>query len=152
MFPGPFLVAASNGGHSPYSEFPNYPRPQLPASHSNSSQRLNRSSPLTHALAGSFNSTDWLTDSELLYDWLFTTDRFVLAPTLWDSRPENAFLQLNRCRNSPYVTSSLTRRWVCLLWTCLAFRQMYVSHILHVIENSSFCTVHKASVSPGFAK
>jgi hypothetical protein len=27
------------------------------------------------------------------------------------------------------VTSSLTRRWVCLLWTCLAFRQMYISHV-----------------------
>jgi hypothetical protein len=33
---------------------------------------------------------------------------------LWDSRPE--FFQRNLCDNSPYVTSSLTRRWVCLLW------------------------------------
>jgi hypothetical protein len=28
----------------------------------------------------------------------------------WDSRPE--FFQLNTCGNSPYVTSSVTRRWV----------------------------------------
>jgi hypothetical protein len=43
------FVAASNGGSSPSSEFPKCPRPQLPAPHSNSSQRLNRSSPLTHS-------------------------------------------------------------------------------------------------------
>jgi hypothetical protein len=26
------------------------------------------------------------------------------------------------------------RRWVCLLWICLAFRQVYVSHIQRVLE------------------
>jgi hypothetical protein len=31
-------------------------------------------------------------------------------------------------------------------WPC----QVYVSHIQHVIDNSSFCTTHKSSVSPGF--
>jgi hypothetical protein len=30
---------------------------------------------------------------------------------------------LNSSGNSPYVKSSLTRRWVCLLWIRLAFRQ-----------------------------
>jgi hypothetical protein len=30
--------------------------------------------------------------------------------------------------------------------------QVYVSHIWHVIENSSLCTIYKSSVSPGFAK
>jgi hypothetical protein len=44
------LVAASNGGRSPSSEFPNFPLPQLPASNSNNAQRLNCSSPLTHWL------------------------------------------------------------------------------------------------------
>jgi hypothetical protein len=39
------------------------------------------------------------------------------------------FFQLNSCGNSPYVTSCLTRRWVCLLWMCLAFRQVYTSHM-----------------------
>jgi hypothetical protein len=44
------------------------------------------------------------------------------------------FLQLYHCGHSLYVTSSLTRKWVCLLWTCLAFRQMYISFIWHLIE------------------
>jgi hypothetical protein len=44
------LVAASNGGHSLSSGFPNYPRPQLPASNSNSSQRLNYSGSLTNSV------------------------------------------------------------------------------------------------------
>jgi hypothetical protein len=39
--------AASNGGRSHSSGLPKYPRPHLPASN-NSSQGLNRSSPLTH--------------------------------------------------------------------------------------------------------
>jgi hypothetical protein len=39
-------VAASNSGRSPSSVFPNCPQPQLPASNSNTSQRLNSSSPL----------------------------------------------------------------------------------------------------------
>jgi hypothetical protein len=52
----------------------------------------------------------------------------------WDPRPEIIF-QLNSCGNSPYVATSLRRRWVCLLWICLAFRQVYISHIQHVIEN-----------------
>jgi hypothetical protein len=46
------LIAASKGGPSPYSAFPNCPRPQLPASHSNNSQQLNPSRYLT----------DWLTN------------------------------------------------------------------------------------------
>jgi hypothetical protein len=43
-------VATSNGGRSPSFRFPDHPRPQLPASHSNSS-RLNFSSSLTHSLS-----------------------------------------------------------------------------------------------------
>jgi hypothetical protein len=57
---------------------------------------------------------------------------------------------VNPCGNSSYITSSLTRRWVCLLWICLAFRQVYISHIYYVIEkNSYFCTTHKSSVNTG---
>jgi hypothetical protein len=44
------------------------------------------------------------------------------------------------------------RRWVCLLWICLTFHQVYISHILHVMKNSCFCTTHKSSVSTGFAE
>jgi hypothetical protein len=46
-------VAASNGGRSPSSGSQNYSRPQLPASHSNSSWELNLSSSLTHWLTNS---------------------------------------------------------------------------------------------------
>jgi hypothetical protein len=36
----------------------------------------------------------WLeseSESELLYDWRFTVNQFVLAPTPWDSRPVITF-------------------------------------------------------------
>jgi hypothetical protein len=47
VFTNRYYVAATNGGRSPCSGFPNCPRPQLPASHSNSSQQLNPSGYLT---------------------------------------------------------------------------------------------------------
>jgi hypothetical protein len=40
------------------------------------------------------------------------------APSGYDHR---FFLQLNPCGHRPYVTYSLTRGWVCLLWICFAF-------------------------------
>jgi hypothetical protein len=49
VFTSRCLVAASNDGHSPSSGFPNYIRPQLPASRCNSPQRLNHSVRLTHS-------------------------------------------------------------------------------------------------------
>jgi hypothetical protein len=47
---------------------------------------------------------------------------------LWDTRPE-IFPLLNPCGISHFITSTLTRIWVCLLWICLTFRQVYISHI-----------------------
>jgi hypothetical protein len=44
----------------------------------------------------------------------------------WDSRPE-FFTQLNTCGCSPYITSSLTRRWACLLWIYLVFIRVRVT-------------------------
>jgi hypothetical protein len=41
---------------------------------------------------------------------------------------DQRFLQLNSCGSSPWVTSSPTRRCVCLLRICLAFLQVYISH------------------------
>jgi hypothetical protein len=70
----------------------------------------------------------------------------------WDPRPQTFFFQLNPCGHSLCVTPSLMRRWVCLLWVCLAFRQVDVLHIWRVIENSSFWTIYKSSISSGFAK
>jgi hypothetical protein len=46
-----------------------------------------------------------------------------------ETHDQRYFVQLNSCGNIPYVTSSLTRRWDCLLWICLGFRQVYISHI-----------------------
>jgi hypothetical protein len=88
--------------------------------------------------------------SNLLYDWRFTENQFTLA-----SSPlrlgKKLFLQLNPCGNSPSVTSFLTI-WVCLWWMCLAFRQAYISHIWHAIENTSFCTARNSSASTDFTE
>jgi hypothetical protein len=71
----------------------------------------------------------------------------------WDPRPGVFFFFNWTLRgNSPYATSALTRGWVCLLRICLAFRQVYVSHIEHVVQNSSFCSIHKSSVNTGFSE
>jgi hypothetical protein len=48
--------------------------------------------------------------SELLYDWRFTANQFVLAPSPLRFTTRDLFLQLNPSGHSPYVTSSLTRR------------------------------------------
>jgi hypothetical protein len=60
-----------------------------------------------------------LPKSESLCDWRFTANQFILATSLL--RPTTRiFFQLNTCSNSPYVTSSLTIRWVCRLQLLLA--------------------------------
>jgi hypothetical protein len=51
---------------------------------------------------------------ELLYDWRFTANQFVLAKNPL-RLTTGSFFQLNTCFRSPYVTSSLTRGWVCRL-------------------------------------
>jgi hypothetical protein len=60
------LVVASNGGHSPCSGFMNCPQPQLPTSHSNSSQQLNLSGYLNYSFTNS--PTDWPTTCRLSLD------------------------------------------------------------------------------------
>jgi hypothetical protein len=50
------------------------------------------------------------------------------------------------CGNSPYVTSSLTRRWVCLLWICLTFRQVYISDINRLLKSLTFA-LHSSPLS-----
>jgi hypothetical protein len=64
---------------------------------------------------------------------------------------EQKFFQLNSFDNSPYVTSSLTRRWVFSYEYAWPFVKC-TFHLYNVIEKSSFCTVYKSSVSPDFAK
>jgi hypothetical protein len=54
-------------------------------------------------------------ESELLYDWRFTANQFVLKTSPLKLTTSNFIFQLNTCGYSLYVTSSLTRRWVCRL-------------------------------------
>jgi hypothetical protein len=65
-------------------------------------------------------STDSLTtgcrsESELLYDWCFGADDFVLAASPFRITTNNFIFQLNTCGCSPYVTFSMTRGCVCPL-------------------------------------
>jgi hypothetical protein len=61
----------------------------------------------------------------------------------WDSRPWILFFQLNPCGHSPYVTLSLTRGWVCLLWICFAFYKCSIAHIEYYWK---FFLLHKIQV------
>jgi hypothetical protein len=85
----------------------------------------------------------------------FTTDGLPPISLSWQvprgSPPEISFLQLNPCGNSPYVIS-LDETMGLSLMNRLCLCQMYVSRILYVIDNSWYCTIHKASLSTGFAK
>jgi hypothetical protein len=70
-----------------------------------------------------------------------------------ETHDQTFFFQLNSCVNRPCVTSSLTRRWVRLLWIFLAFRQLYLSHTYGMLlKISSFCAIHKSFVSTGFTE
>jgi hypothetical protein len=54
----------------------------------------------------------YVTDSELLCDWRFTANQFVLATSPLILTTSKFIFQLNICGYSPYVISSLTRGWV----------------------------------------
>jgi hypothetical protein len=53
-------------------------------------------------------------ESDLLYDWRFTVNQFLATSPLRHTT-NNFIFQSNTCSYSPYVTSSLTRGWVCRL-------------------------------------
>jgi hypothetical protein len=53
--------------------------------------------------------------SKLLYNGRFTSNQFVLATSPLRPTTSNFIFQLNTCGYSPYVTSSLTRGWICHL-------------------------------------
>jgi hypothetical protein len=86
----------------------------------------------------------------------FTIGDLLPIISSWSQAPrenhDQRFLQLNPCDHSPYVTQSLTRRWVCLLWICLACRQIYISHIYQNTNNFCFCNIYESFISIGFAK
>jgi hypothetical protein len=57
-------------------------------------------------------------ESELLYNWRFTANQFVLATSPLRSTTRIFIIlifQLSTCGYSPYVTSPLKRGWVCRL-------------------------------------
>jgi hypothetical protein len=54
-------------------------------------------------------------ESEGLYDWLFTANQFVWATSPLRLTTSSFILQLNTCGYNPYVTCYLTRGWVCLI-------------------------------------
>jgi hypothetical protein len=56
----------------------------------------------------------WWGKGGSLCDWQFTANQFILAPSPLRLMAR-FFFQLNSCGHSPYVTSSLTRGWVCRL-------------------------------------
>jgi hypothetical protein len=53
-------------------------------------------------------------ESELLYDWRFTANQFVLSSSPLRPKTQH-FFQVNTCGYSPYVPSFLTGGWVCHL-------------------------------------
>jgi hypothetical protein len=70
-----------------------------------------------HSLPYRTDSPESESESELLYDWQFTANQFVLAtsPLRFTT---SIYFQMNTFGHSPYVTSltsSLTRGWVCRL-------------------------------------
>jgi hypothetical protein len=69
----------------------------------------------------------------------------------WDPRPD-FFFQLNSCGNSPYVASSLTRRWVVSHEYAWYFVKCTFHTCSMLLNISSFYATHKSSVSTGFTE
>jgi hypothetical protein len=65
-------------------------------------------------------------ESELLYDWRFTANQFVLASSPLRHTARIFFSQLNTCGHIPYITSSLMREWVCHLQLLPAFANAFI--------------------------
>jgi hypothetical protein len=93
--------------YSPKTGCPNYtPRKRVPFSSPSSDRR-------TTVEAIWLNATQ--SESELLHDWPFTAHQFVLTTSPLRLTTTNFIFQLNTCGYSTYVTSSLTRGWICSL-------------------------------------
>jgi hypothetical protein len=61
---------------------------------------------------------------------------------------DQRFFWLNPCGHSPYVTASLTRRWVCLLWICFACVKCVVSTHFCALSKTLLRTRHAQSRQP----
>jgi hypothetical protein len=73
------------------------------------------------------NLTQLESESELLYDWRFTANQFVLATSPLRLTTNTFIFQLNICGYSPYATSSLTRGWVCRLQLLLGLASAVIN-------------------------
>jgi hypothetical protein len=67
-----------------------------------------------YAAVLSVSQSESESESEVLYDWRFTANQFVLMTSPLRLKTNNLF-QLNTCFHSSYVTSSLMRGWFCRL-------------------------------------
>jgi hypothetical protein len=82
-------------------------------------QQLNYSAIFSQPPLQNSTHSESESESELLYDWPFTTNQFIVASSPLRLTISN-FFQLNPDSYSPYVTSSLTKGWVCRLQFLLA--------------------------------
>jgi hypothetical protein len=85
-------------------------------------------------------------ESELLYDWLFTANQFILAPSPLRLTARILFSQLNTCGHSPSITYSLAIGWVCHLQLLLALTSAFIlgsesrgNILLSQIRDFPFC-------------
>jgi hypothetical protein len=89
-------------------------------------------------------------ESELLYDWWFTANQFVLATSPLRLTTSNFISQLNTCGYSPYVTSFLMRGLVCHLQLPASPRQRSHSQVRVTRYSRLFFTVSDSRVpQPG---
>jgi hypothetical protein len=65
-------------------------------------------------------------ESELLYDWRFTANQFVLAASPLRFTTSNFIFQPKTCGPIPYVPSSLMREWVYRLQLLLALASIVI--------------------------
>jgi hypothetical protein len=65
-------------------------------------------------------------ESELFYDWRFIANQFVLAPNPLRLTARIFLSQWNTCGNSPCITFSMTRGWVCHLKLLLALASAFI--------------------------
>jgi hypothetical protein len=89
--------------------------------------------PADHRLTSELSS-----ESELLHNWWFTASLFVLVTSPLRLTTSNIF-QLNTCGHSAYVTSSLTRGWVCRLQLLLALEQPFSGSSLTELITTFYC-------------
>jgi hypothetical protein len=84
-----------------------------------------------------------VTDRARVTLWLAVyCHQFILAQSPLRIMTRDFFPLVNPCSHNPYVTSSLMRGWVCLVWIGLAFSSIHITHIacywkfsvLHCIE------------------